>query len=103
MEQEKICDSMLRDAHSLLDRAEELAAQNKELRKREQDLLEKIKNAGGFKVSTPSWIEYDDTDPEKRPSDGELVVVQVGNCQPYMLTYLKGCRVQINKWFRLPE
>ena len=65
MEQENICDSMLRDAHSLLDRAEELAAQNKELRKREQDLLEQIKNAGGFKLSTPSWIEYDDTDPEK--------------------------------------
>lgn len=103
MEQENICDSMLRDAHSLLDRAEELAAQNKELRKREQDLLEQIKNAGGFKVSTPSWIEFNEADPEKRPSDGELVVVQVGNCQPYMLTYLKGCRVQINKWFRLPE
>jgi len=27
----------------------------------------------------------------------------VGNCQPYMLTYLKGCKVKINKWFRLPE
>lgn len=103
MEQEKICESMLRDAHSLLDRAEELAAQNKELRKREQELLGQIKNAGGFNVSPPSWIEYDDTDPEKRPLDGEFVVVQVGNCQPYMLTYLKGCRVQINKWFRLPE
>ena len=103
MEQEKICDSMLRDAHSLLDRAEKLAAQNKELRKREQDLLEQIKNAGGFNVSTPSWIEFDEADPEKRPFDGELVVVQVGNCPPYMLTYLKGCKIKINKWFRLPE
>lgn len=103
METEKICDSMLRDAHSLLDSAEELATQNEELRKREQELLEQIKNAGGFNVSTSSWIEYEETDPDKRPFDGELVVVQVGNCPPYMLTYLKGCRVQINKWFRLPE
>lgn len=94
---------MLSDAHSLLDSAEKLAAENEKLLKREQELLDQIEKAGGFNVSTPEWIEFDESDPEKRPFDGELVVVQVVNCPPYMLTYLKGCKVQINKWFRLPE
>lgn len=94
---------MLSDAHSLLDKAEKLAAENEKLRKREQELLDQIEKAGGFNVSAPEWIEFDESDPEKRPFDGELVVVQVVNCPPYMLTYLKGCKVQINKWFRLPE
>ena len=94
---------MLSDAHSLLDKAEKLADENEKLRKREQELLDQIEKAGGFNVSAPKWIEFDESDPEKRPFDGELVVVHVVNYPPYMLTYLKGCKVQINKWFRLPE
>lgn len=103
METKDICDGMLHDAHSLLDKAEKLAAENEKLRKREQELLDQTEKAGGFNVSAPEWIEFDESDPEKRPFDGELVVVQVANCPPCMLTYLKGCKVQINKWFRLPE
>lgn len=94
---------MLSDAHSLLDKAEKLAAENEKLRKREQELLDQIEKAGGFNVSTPEWIEFDENVEEKRPKDGELVVVHVGKCPPYMLTYLKGCKIKINKWFRLPE
>ena len=103
METKEICDGMLRDAHSLLNKAEQLAAQNEALRKREQELLDQIEKAGGFNVSAPEWIMFDESVEEQRPFDGEFVVVQVGNCQPYMLTYLKGCKIKINKWFRLPE
>ena len=73
---------MLSDAHSLLDKAEKLAAENEKLRKREQELLDQIEKAGGFNVSAPEWIEFDENVDEKRPKDGEFVVVQVGNCQP---------------------
>lgn len=103
MEMKEICDGMLHDAHSILDKAEKLASENERLRKREQELLDQIAKAGGFNVDVLEWIEFDENVEEQHPKDGELVVVQVGNAQPYMFTYLKGCKLKINKWLRLPE
>ena len=102
METKEICDGILHDAHSILDKAEKLIAENHRLEQRNKELTDAL--AAAMVVSYENhWEEYDPSDENKRPLDGELVVVQVGNCQPYMLTYLKGCKVQINKWFRLPE
>jgi len=94
-------ESLLSNAKLFLDDAEKLIERCNELEKEIAEL--KATRLSVMAQMAASWIEYDDTDPEKRPSDGELVVVQVGNCQPYMLTYLKGCKIKINKWFRLPE
>ena len=82
METKEICDGMLHDAHSILDKAEKLAAENERLRKREQELLDQIAKAGGFNVEVPEWIEFDENVEEQRPFDGELVVVQVADCNP---------------------
>lgn len=101
METDLMKEEMLSDAQRLLDNAERLISRNAEL---ENEIAElKATRLSVMAQMAASWIEFDEADPEKRPKDGEFVVVQVGNCQPYMLTYLKGCKVQINKWFRLPE
>ena len=107
METKEIRDGMLRDAHSLLDSAEKLIERCNRLEKEKDELkqenkkLTKIIEDASF--CEGSWIEYNEDYPDHIPLDGEFVVVQVGNCQPYMLTYLKGCKIKINKWFRLPE
>lgn len=90
---DQLCDGMLQDAHSLLNKAEELAKASKVFDTLNQKLCE----------GAAQWIDFDEKVETQRPKDGELVVVQVADCQPFMLTYLKGCKVQINKWFRLPE
>lgn len=90
---DQLCDGMLQDAHSLLNKAEELAKASKGF-----DTLNQKQYEGAAQ-----WIDFDEKVETQRPKDGELVVVQVADCQPFMLTYLKGCKVQINKWFRLPE
>lgn len=94
-------ESLLSNAKLLLDDAEKLIERCSELEKENAEL--KATRLSVMAQMAASWIEFNEADPEKRPFDGELVVVQVGNCPPYMLTYLKGCKVQINKWFRLPE
>ena len=101
METKEICDGMLTDAQRLLDNAERLISRNTELEKEIAEL--KATRLSVMAQMAASWIEFDENVEEKRPKDGEFVVVQVGNCQPYMLTYLKGCKIKINKWFRLPE
>ena len=90
---DQLCDGMLQDAHSLLNKAEELAKASKGFDTLNQKLCE----------GAAQWIDFDEKVETQRPKDGELVVVQVADCQPFMLTYLKGCKVKINKWFRLPE
>lgn len=100
MDYESLKEELLADGHRMLNGAEELIERCKLLEERNKTLQSQLdmKSDGDA-----NWIEFDEADPEKRPFDGELVVVQVGNCPPYMLTYLKGCKIKINKWFRLPE
>ena len=101
MKADEIKEALLTDAQRLLDNAESLIDRCNQLEQRNKE-LEQLVNAGGSN-GTASWIEFDEKDDNSRPHDGELVVVQVANCPPFMLTYLKGCKVAINKWFRLPE
>lgn len=100
MDYDSIKEELLSDGKRLLDEAEILVERCKLLEENNRLLqLQLDMKSGG----DAQWIEFDETDEKKRPLDGEFVVVQVADCKPFMLTYLKGCKVKINKWFRLPE
>ena len=107
MNTDEIKEELLTDAQRLLDNAEKLMAENHRLEQRNKELEEQVRICQGIvrmeQGMSGTWIDYDEHDLDKRPFDGELVVVQVGNCKPYMFTYLHGCRLEINKWLRLPE
>ena len=88
-----MCSIMLEQAHDLLNTAETVV----KMAKAAKCECVKIKNAetqGGV-----TWIESKND----MPVEGDRVVIDTGECEPYFLTYFKSERIKFNRWLKLPE